>query len=325
LIRTLSIALICVAALAILGGGAWLLTRGSGAPPAPSERVVVRLPPAGRQPAVLLPAPDPSLVEKTADGLLPQIGKDGRQPWQAYARPFDAGDKRPRIALIITGLGLDRALSQAATDRLPAAVTLGFDPYADNVKDAIGQARSLGHETLLGLPMEPVDYPREDPGPLTLLAALPADENAARLSKLMGEASGYVGFVALWGGRFTAEKAPLLSALEILKQRGLLYVDNKPPAENTTALLADQIKLPWAAANRVIDSDATPAAIDQAFADLETDAQHGGAALAIAALSPAVLEHGANWVATLDKKGLVLAPASAIANRQSTAVPNPPP
>lgn len=318
-----SIALIGVVVLAILGGGAWFLTRGS-PPPISAQQVIVPLPPQGHGPAVLLPAPDPGLVEKTADGLLPQIGKDGRQPWQAYARPFDGGEKRPRIALVITGLGLDRALSQAATDRLPAAVTLGFDPYADNVKDAIGQARSLGHETLLGLPMEPVDYPRQDPGPLTLLAALPAEENAARLNKLMAEASGYVGFVALWGGRFTAEKAPLLSALETLKQRGLLYVDNKPPTGNTTALLADQIKLPWAAANRVIDSDAAPAAIDQALAGLEADAQRGGAALAIAALSPAVVDHAASWVATLDKKDLVLAPASAIANRQTTASPSVP-
>ncbi len=161
-----------LAALVIIGGGIWYLGGESRGPPGRAQRVVVALPPADGGPALLLPAPDPGLVEKSPDGPLPIIGKDGRQAWQVYARPFDSGDKRPRLALIITGLGLDRALSQAATDRLPGGVTLGFDPYAADVKDAINQARGLGHEILLGLPMEPLDYPRQDPGPLTLLAAL---------------------------------------------------------------------------------------------------------------------------------------------------------
>ncbi len=316
-----SIVIVGLAALAAIGGGMWYFGPDTGRQPSPAQRVAVALPPVNGGPALLLPAPDPGLVEKTPDGLLPIIGKDGRQAWQAYARPFDSGEKRSRLALIITGLGLDRALSQAATDRLPPGITLGVDPYAANVKDAINQARSLGHETLLGLPMEPLDYPRVDPGPLTLLAALPESENTARLNKLMGEGSGYVGLVAQWGARFTAEKAALIPILETLKQRGLMFVDNKPPVGNMTALLAGQMKLPWGAANRVIDSDTAPAAIDQALADLEADAQRSGAALAIAALSPAIVDHVATWVATLDKKGLALAPASAIANRQNTAPP----
>jgi polysaccharide deacetylase 2 family uncharacterized protein YibQ len=320
-----AIAILGVVAVVILGGAAWLLARNAGPPPGPVQRVVVALPPAGHGPAMLLPAPDPALVENTSDGALPVIGKDGREPWQAYARPFDSSDKRPRLALIVTGLGLDHALSEAASDRLPAAVTLSFDPYAENVKDAVNQARSLGHETLLGLPLEPLDYPREDPGPLTLLAALPSAENTTRLDKLMAKASGYVGLVALWGGRFTTEKAAVLSVFETLKHRGLLFVDNKPPVGNATALLADQIKLPWAAANRMIDVDTAPAAIDQALSDLEADAQRGGAALAIAALSPALVDHAASWAATLEKKGLALAPASAVANRQSTMPPSPQP
>ena len=45
----------------------------------------------------------------------------------------------------------------------------------------------------MGLPLEPLDYPRQDPGPLTLLTSLDAGQNSDRLSKLMGEGTGYVG------------------------------------------------------------------------------------------------------------------------------------
>ena len=42
--------------------------------------------------------------------------------------------------------------------------------------------RQGGHEVLLQLPMEPFDYPDNDPGPQTLLTMLSADQNADRLA-----------------------------------------------------------------------------------------------------------------------------------------------
>jgi polysaccharide deacetylase 2 family uncharacterized protein YibQ len=307
-----------VVVLAVAAGAGWFFLNGENQPRT-GERVEVSLPPASATPSLLLPAPDPALIEESPDGFLPIIGKDGRQAWQAYARSFDRNDKRPRIALVVSGLGLDRALSQAATDRLAGPITLAFDPYTADMKDAINQARSLGHETLVGLPMEPLDYPRQDPGPLTLLVSLGETQNTERLKRLMASGAGYVGFVTLWGERFSTEKSALLPILETLKQRGLMFVDNKPPAGNSTALLASQIKLPWAAADRAIDSEDDPATIDHALADLESTARRNGVALGLAALSPALVDHVATWTATIAGKGLVLAPASAVVNRQSIA------
>lgn len=311
-----------------LGGALALIVAGLAfayfSPPLPqqsaSNAVDVPLPPAaGSKPSLLPPAPDPALVEASPNGPLPIIAKDGRQAWQVYARPFDTKDTRPRIALIVTGIGLDETLSQAALDRLPGAVTLGFDPYAGSVKDNLANARSLGHEALLGLPLEPLDYPRQDPGPLTLLTSLDASQNADRLAKLMGKATGYVGFVAIMGARFEGENSSLMPVLETLKQRGLMFADDKAPEKSVVAPLATQMKLAWAAGNSVIDSESDPAAIDQALAGLEASAKRGGAALGIAALSPALLDHVTAWLPSLEGKGIVLAPASAVANRQSAA------
>ena len=315
-----------------LGGAIALIVVGLGLayfspPPAGqsvSSAINVPLPPSagnGSNATLLIPAPDPGLVENSPDGPLPIVGKDGRQAWQVYARPFDAKDPRPRVALIITGIGLDQTLSQAALDRLPGTVTFGFDPYAGNVKDGVANARSLGHETLLGLPLEPLDYPRQDPGPLTLLTSLDASQNTDRLAKLMGKATGYVGFVAIMGARFEAENTSLLPVLENLKRRGLMFADDKAPEQSLIGPIATQMKLAWAAGNSVIDSESDPGSIDQALASLETSAKRGGAALGIAALSPALLDRVAVWLPTLEAKGIAIAPASAIANRQNPAAP----
>lgn len=308
-------------AVALIVLGLVLAFFGGGQPPqAVSTAINVPLPPqAGAGKATLLvPAPDPNLVEDTPNGPLPIIGKDGRQAWQVYARPFDANDKRPRVAFIVTGIGLDQSLSQAVLDRMPGAVTLAFNPYAGDIKAGLATGRSLGHETLLGMPLEPFDYPRQDPGPLTLLTSLDAGENGTRLAKLMGEGTGYVGVVAIMGSRFDSESQSLMPVLETLKQRGLMMVDDKPLDQSTVAPLAAQMKLPWAAGNAVIDAETDPAAIDQALAGLEASAKRSGAALGIGALSPALLDRLGPWLGSLDGKGIALAPASAVANRQST-------
>ncbi len=289
----------------------------SGSPSDTNAGIEVKLPPIGGKPALLAPAPDPALVETSPIGPLPIVGPDGRQPWQVYARPFDITDKRPRIALVVTGIGLNRDVSQAALDRLPGPVTLAFDAYAATIKEMVATARSLGHETLIGMPMEPIDYPRQDPGPLTLLASLEPGDNIARLNHLLGESTGYVGVVAILGERFTQAKASLLPIIETIKKRGLMFVDNKTIQESATIQMSQQLKLPWAGANRAIDAEADPAAIDQAFADLENQARRNGTALGLAALSPALIDRASSWVAGLEAKGFALAPASAIANRQT--------
>ena len=104
------------------------------------------------------------MLEQSPLGPLPRIGPDGLEPWRVYARPFDATDLRPRVAVVMSGLGLSNAATEAAIQGLPGAVTLAFQPYSDGLQRWIGLARAAGHETLLNLPMEPQDYPQSDPG-----------------------------------------------------------------------------------------------------------------------------------------------------------------
>lgn len=66
------------------------------------------------------------------------------------------------------------------------------------------KARRYGHEVLLQIPMEPFDYPSNDPGPYTLLTDLPPKENIQRLDWLMSRFTGYFGVTNYMGAKFTA-------------------------------------------------------------------------------------------------------------------------
>jgi polysaccharide deacetylase 2 family uncharacterized protein YibQ len=260
----------------------------------------------------LLPAPDPALVETGPTGPLPIIGRDGRQPWLAYGRPFDRADKRPRIAIVITGLGLAGEATKTAIDALPPAVTLAFDPYTKRLGEWVARARGAGHEVLLSLPMEPVDYPRQDPGPATLLTSLSPRENLERLDWVLSRVSGYVGLTPMMGSRFTTSQTSLVPVMDELKKRGLMFVDGRASPQSVAGALAESLALPHVVADDTIDADATREAIDRHLAALETAAQRDGAALGIGFDYPSTLERVALWAKTLDAKNIALAPASAL-------------
>ncbi|HEU0071676.1 MAG TPA: divergent polysaccharide deacetylase family protein [Alphaproteobacteria bacterium] len=264
----------------------------------------------------LAPVPDNALVERTAEGPLPKIGADGRKPWQVYARPFDAADKRPRIALIISGLGQSAAATEAAIQRLPGGITLAYTAYARNLQQWVELSRAAGHEVMLNLPMEPVGYPANDPGPYTLLTSLSEAENRARLNWLMSRMTGYVGLVNVMGSRFTVEAGPLQPVLGDLNKRGLLFVDSRASLSSVAGKMAGDMKLPRALNNRFIDTKAARDDIDRQLEELEKTARSEGVALGIGAPYPVTIERVARWALELNDKGIALAPVSAVVDRQ---------
>ena len=51
-------------------------------------------------------------------------------PMQVYAAGFDSSSRRPRVGVLLAGIGLNQADSEAAIRLLPGGVTLAVSPYA---------------------------------------------------------------------------------------------------------------------------------------------------------------------------------------------------
>lgn len=290
-------------------------------PPPVAQGTAPAPPPGYNRGQALAPAPDVDLIERVPTGYLPVIGRDGRQPWQVYARPFDLADKRPRIALIVSSLGMSATQTDAAINHLPAGVTLAYHPYARKLGEWINLSRAAGHEVMLTLPMEPIDYPRNDAGPNGLLTALEPAKNMERLNWVMSQGTGYVGLVGYAGSRFTTGRDDMMPILDTLKRRGLLFVDNRETAQSAIPALAADMKLPFASSNRAIDRDATRAGVDKRLSELEDIARRNGAAVGIGSPFPVTFERVAVWAQGLEDRGLVLAPVSAVIGKTKEQVP----
>lgn len=268
-------------------------------------------------PSVALgPVPDPDLIAEGKYGPLPVRTKDGRKPWQAYARPFSSRGDRPRIAILVTGIGRSPQISRRIIDTLPPQVSLAIAPYVPDGQEWVRAARGGGHEVFLGIPMEPVDYPDDDPGPHTLLTSLNHDENLDRLSRLLSRITGYVGIVNEMGSKFTTAETSLRPVIEALDYRGLMIVDAGTTAHSVTASLARDAGVPRAAVNRTIDTLPTEEAIRKQLNQLEKVAEAYGAAVGLAHPYPVSIRVLAEWAGTLDERSLALAPVSAVADRQ---------
>ncbi len=252
-------------------------------------------------------APIAGLSQPGPNGPLPTIATDGRVPAQAYARPFRSNG-RPRVALIVGGLGLNAVTTRAAIERLPAEVTLSFVPYAEGLQGWIDLARAQGHEVMLEMPMEPSGYPDNDPGPHTLLASGEAADIQARMNWLLGRATGYFGVTNYMGDRFATSDAGMTAFMSILRQRGVAFLDDGSMSRRPGA---------WAraSANRIIDEEQTPTAIVAQLNALEALAKGQGQALGTGFSYPVTVEAVARWTADMDARGLQLAPASAMTQR----------
>ncbi len=261
----------------------------------------------------LIIGPDRELIQNSDFGQLARTSADGRQPFQRYAKPFDPHDKRRRIGIVVNGLGLSDAATETAIQGLPGTITLAFAPYSKRLIEWIRFARAAGHEVLINLPMERLNYQNYMPGPYALMTTLDSQKNIERLLWNLGRGTGYVGVVDYYGSQFSASHAHMKPILREIKRRGLLYLDSGISQQSTALSISRQLEMPIAQATLILDRVISRKNIDVKFFELEQHALKNGNAIGMASPYPVSLERIAAWVPRLEARGYAIVPITAIA------------
>lgn len=286
------------------------------------EAMIIRVPQAAT--VGLAPAPDPRLVEKSKHGLLPRRGGDGSKPMEVYARPLmtaaSLGHAAPQLALMVGGMGLSQSATRSAIEKLPPAVTLGFAPYGKGLAGQVSYARGKGHEIILQAPMEAIGLGDEGPGPHMLRAGDSVEATLDNLHWLMSRYSGYTGIANFLGARFLAEVRTLGPVMNEINKRGLFFFDDASAPRSVAASVAQSLSVPFVRADVVIDLQRDGASIDAALVRLETIARERGSAIGVASALPDVVTRIAAFAKSLERRGIALAPVSAIVARQPVSV-----
>ena len=269
----------------------------------------------------LKPAPLKAGTETTDIGPLPRIGDRGRKPFDAYSQVTPLAvthSDMPKITLVLGGMGLNATLTQKAIDLLPGDVTLGFAPYGENLQAQVNEARAAGHEILLQVPMEPVGYPGNSPGPGTLLSDATPEQNLASLKWLMSRFAGYSGITNYMGARLLGAEDALRPVMKEVASRGLVYLEDASVNLTLSPKVAQDLRLPLQRAIMVIDANPTAPAISAALAKLEKEAARNGSAIATGSGLDVTIETVAEWAKTLQERGILLVPVSATYKGRAT-------
>jgi uncharacterized protein len=252
---------------------------------------------------------DQRLLEKSRYGMIPVMA-DGLRPFTAYAAEADRAKaaKMPVVAMVVGGLGIGAAKTVDAIMKLPAAVTLAFTPYGSDPTKLAERARAQRHEILLQVPMEPFDYPDNDPGPQTLLTTLAPEQNIDRLYWHLSRFQGYAGIANFMGARFTVTDAVMQPIVREAAKRGLGYFDDGTAPRSVAPSLAISQTMPFAKADISVDAVPTAVEIDRALSKLEALAKERGIAVGVASALPVSIERIGLWTKALESHGIMLVP-----------------
>ncbi|MCV6545799.1 MAG: divergent polysaccharide deacetylase family protein [Cohaesibacter sp.] len=218
----------------------------------------------------------------------------------------------PKIAIIVDGLGLSQTTTQEALSLLPPDISLAFAPYGNGLDRWTRRARTQGHELLLQVPMEPFDYPNNDPGPHTLLTSASGEENRENLDWLLSRFDAYIGIMNYMGARFTADELSGGDLVRELSDRGLAYIDNGASGRSRMNDIANSQNVPNLRADYIIDARGRSQDIETRLTQLETLAQEKGKALGIATAFPISVRTIATWTQNLRQRGFALVPVTTL-------------
>ncbi|MCR9238092.1 MAG: divergent polysaccharide deacetylase family protein [Alphaproteobacteria bacterium] len=261
-----------------------------------------------------------NMVARSEHGLIPKRSGDGKTPFSVYSRPQQFVPEGPKIALVIGGIGLSQSTTAEALVELPPTIALAFATYGENLERWKKLSRENGFELLVEAPMEPFNYPQNDPGPHTLLVDATPAENKSKLDWILSRTSNYIGVIPSMGARFTADENALTTFASELNKIGLAFVD----PSNSARSIADKIvrrastnelgHLPFLKVDVVLDGEATRASIEQHLIQLEELSNTKGLAVGYAQLRPSTVAILTDWMQLLEQRGVTLIPLSTAIN-----------
>jgi len=267
-----------------------------------------------RQEQALAHLPDPELSERGATGIIPKRSRDGLRAMDLYSRQADTEGNFgvARVVIVIGGLGISQSSTQTAIQKLPPSVTLAFAPYGNSLKRWMENARKKGHELLLQLPMEPIDYPQNNPGPHTLKADANLQENIANLHWSMSRITNYVGVMNYLGNRLLTQPASLAPIFSEISKRGLLFLEDGTVKNSLAPGVAVKELVPYAKGNILLDNIRSRSAIADKLRKLAEEAKRTGLAIGVGNAFPDTIDLVSQFARQAKQNGIEITPVSSI-------------
>jgi len=218
----------------------------------------------------------------------------------------------PKIGIIIDDLGYDISLANALLE-LDLALTFSVLPFTPNTRLIARKAWNDGRETMLHLPMEPMNYPAINPGDGVLLISMDREMILDTLNRDLSQIPFVAGVNNHMGSRFTKNRKKMVTVLAELKKKGLYYIDSRTSSDTVAFDVAKKMALRTASRDIFLDNHLSENALKIQMERLLSVARHKGSAIGIGHPHKKTLDLLKNFQTTLTNEAEVV-PASNLVN-----------
>jgi uncharacterized protein len=214
-----------------------------------------------------------------------------------------------QLAVIIDDMGSNLQQARALAD-IGLPVTFSIIPGLRSDRDVAGFADRSGIETMIHIPMQAKGWPKRRLEANGLLLSM--DEAAIRehLDDYARQIPTAIGVNNHMGSEFTEHEDKMRVVLEMLKGRGLFFIDSVTTPRTVGQRLAREMGVKTGRRDVFLDNEQNSAYIRGQLAQAVRMAKKNGSAIVICHPHPATIATLAETLPTLAGQGITLVPVS---------------
>ncbi|MBW2186842.1 MAG: divergent polysaccharide deacetylase family protein [Deltaproteobacteria bacterium] len=189
-------------------------------------------------------------------------------------------DERVKVAILMDDLGINLERGIAAIN-LDIPVSVAIIPGEQHATDLMRFAHEKQREILIHMPMEPISYPKNNPGPLGLFISQTDEEIVSKTKHLIELIPYAVGGNNHMGSEFTRHSDKMDLVLAEMEKAQLFFVDSLTISDSVAHQEAKRLGVPTTIRDRFLDNEREVEKISVQLEGLVTLAKKNGHAIGI--------------------------------------------
>ena len=178
--------------------------------------------------------------------------------------------KKALLAIVVDDFGQIGGRLLTSWVEMPKEITFAILPHLKNSRLTMQKAASAGHEILVHIPMEPINYPKENPGNNPILVSLDDTTIQTRIASYFKELNYAVGGNNHMGSRASLDDRVMKAVMKSMHELGVFYLDSKTIAGSLALKNAQKAGVPSVQRDLFLDAPtSSDAIITQRLADLK--------------------------------------------------------
>ena len=161
-----------------------------------------------------------------------------------YTKSKTSNRKKTQLAIVVDDFGAqnDKLLDDFC--KLDPNISFAILPDQKFSKLVMNKAVKADHETLIHIPMEPVSYPKNNPGSHAIYVHLSDKEIRRRMERFIKQFPLCVGANNHMGSLATTDENVMRNVLTVLKQHNLYFVDSRTSQSSVAYKMAKKMMIP---------------------------------------------------------------------------------